>query len=138
MKIGELARRADTEVETVRYYEREGLLEAPARTPSGYRAYGSGDLERLNFIRHCRSLDMPLAQIKRLLDLSRHAQVPCAQVDQLVSAHLERVRAKLSALQSLESQLISLRAQCASGHRVAHCGILAELVRTARTPAKPF
>lgn len=103
MRIGELARRADTDAETVRYYEREGLLEAPARTPSGYRAYGPSDLERLNFIRHCRSLDMPLAEIKRLLDLSRHAQVPCAEVDKLVSAHLERVRAKLSALQSRQS-----------------------------------
>jgi Cd(II)/Pb(II)-responsive transcriptional regulator len=135
MKIGELARRAGVEVETVRYYERDGLLEAPPRTPSGYRAYGPRDLERLNFVRHCRSLDMPLAEIKRVLDLSRHAQVPCEAVDRLVSAHLERVRAKLAALQSLESQLASLRGRCASGHRVADCGILAELVHAAQGAA---
>ena len=71
MRIGELARQAGVDVQTVRYYEREGLLEAPARTGSGYRAYGPQHLERLNFVRHCRSLDMPLAEIKRLIDLSR-------------------------------------------------------------------
>ncbi|HEV8109423.1 MAG TPA: Cd(II)/Pb(II)-responsive transcriptional regulator [Burkholderiales bacterium] len=132
MKIGELARRAGVEVQTVRYYERGGLLEAPSRTASGYRTYGEHDLERLNFVRHCRTLDMPLAEIRRLLDLSRQAQVPCEDVDRLVSAHLDRVRAKLAALQSLESQLASLRAQCASGKRVADCGILAELIHAAQ------
>jgi DNA-binding transcriptional MerR regulator len=71
MKIGELAREAGVDVQTVRYYEREALLEAPARTASGYRTYGPRHLERLNFIRHCRSLDMPLADVKRLLELSR-------------------------------------------------------------------
>ena len=73
----------------MRYYEREGLLEAPARTGSGYRAYGPQHLERLNFVRHCRSLDMPLAEIKRLIDLSRRPRrVSCDQVDALVRAHL--------------------------------------------------
>jgi len=57
MKIGELARSAGVDVQTVRYYEREGLLDAPSRTPSGYRAYGSQHQERLSFVRHCRSLD---------------------------------------------------------------------------------
>src|SRR5687768_12664482 len=58
MRIGELARQAGVDVQTVRYYEREGLLEAPARTGSGYRTYGPQHLERLNFVRHCRSLDL--------------------------------------------------------------------------------
>ena len=71
MRIGELARKAGVDVQTVRFYEREGLLDAPARTGSGYRAYGEEDLERLHFVRHCRSLDMPLAEIRRLIELSR-------------------------------------------------------------------
>jgi Cd(II)/Pb(II)-responsive transcriptional regulator len=135
MRIGELAKKAGVDVQTVRYYEREGLLAAPSRTASGYRAYGPEHLERLNFVRHCRSLDMPVAEIKRLIDLSGDARVSCDEVDGLVRAHLERVRAKRIALQHLESQLATLSAQCASGHRVADCGILGELIHAAHGEA---
>jgi DNA-binding transcriptional MerR regulator len=128
MKIGDVASRAGLDAQTVRYYEREGLLEVPARLPSGYRSYGPHHLERLNFIRHCRSLDMPLADVRQLIDLSASKSVSCEQVDALVQSHLERVRAKLSALSALENQLSALRSQCDSGHRVANCGILEELI----------
>ena len=86
------------------YYEREGLLDAPSRTSLGYRSYAPQRLERLNFVRHCRSLDMPLAEIKRLVSLSTDPDVSCDDVDRLVQAHLERVRAKRVALQALEVQ----------------------------------
>jgi Cd(II)/Pb(II)-responsive transcriptional regulator len=135
MRIGELARQAGVDVQTIRYYEREGLLNAPSRTGSGYRAYSPEHLERLNFVRHCRSLDMPLAEIKRLIELSRDTHVSCEQVDALVRAHLERVQAKRMALQALEAQLATLSAQCASGHRVADCGILEELIHAAHGEA---
>jgi Cd(II)/Pb(II)-responsive transcriptional regulator len=135
MKIGELAQKAGVDVQTIRYYEREGLLEAPARTASGYRAYGPEHLARLNFVRHCRSLDMPLAEVKRLIDLSSDRAVSCDQVDGLVRAHLERVQTKRKALQALEAQLAALSAQCASGHRVADCGILEELIHAAHGEA---
>ena len=135
MRIGELAQKAGVDVQTVRYYEREGLLDAPARTGSGYRAYGPEHLERLNFVRHCRSLDMPLAEIKRLLEMSRDARVSCDQVNDLVRAHLGRVQAKRLALERLESQLVALNAQCESGHRVADCGILEELIHAAHGEA---
>ena len=135
MRIGELAKQAGTDAQTVRYYEREGLLAAPSRTPAGYRAYGTQHVERLNFIRHCRSLDMPLAEIKRLIDLSSNEKISCGDVDQLVRTHLERVRAKRVALEALEAQLVTLSAQCASGHRVADCGILSELIHAAHGEA---
>ena len=135
MKIGELASQAGVDVQTVRYYEREGLLDAPARTSSGYRAYGPRHLERLNFVRHCRSLDMPLAEVRRLIELSSDTRVSCDQVNQLVRAHLERVQAKRKALQTLEGQLQALSAQCESGHRVADCGILEELIHAAHGEA---
>lgn len=122
-------------MQTVRYYEREGLLEAPARTAAGYRAYGPEHLERLNFVRHCRSLDMPLGEIKRLIHLSRDRSVSCEQVDELVRAHLERVQAKRKALEALEAQLSTLAAQCAHGHRVSDCGILEELIHAAHGEA---
>ena len=123
------------DVQTVRYYVREGLLDAPARTASGYRAYGARHLERLNFVRHCRSLDMPLAEIRRLIELSRDRRVSCDEVNALVRSHLERVHAKRQALQALETQLEALSAQCASGHRVADCGILEELIHAAHGEA---
>src|ERR671918_2715899 len=135
MRIGELARQAGVDVQTIRYYEREKLLDAPARTGSGYRAYGPEHLERLNFVRHCRSLDMPLAEIKRLLDLSSDHTVSCEQVNDLVRAHLARVQAKRNALEVLEKQLAALNAQCESGHRVADCGILEELIHAAHGEA---
>jgi Cd(II)/Pb(II)-responsive transcriptional regulator len=135
MRIGELARQAGVEVQTVRYYEREGLLDAPARTGSGHRSYGPEHLERLNFVRHCRSLDMPLAEIRRLLHLSKDRAVSCEQVNDLVSAHLRRVKAKRKALEELEKQLRALNAQCESGHRVADCGILEELIHAAHGEA---
>ena len=135
MRIGELARQAGVDVQTIRYYEREGLLDAPARTAAGYRAYGPQHLERLNFVRHCRSLDMPLAEIRRLIELSQDRRVPCREVDELVRAHLERVRAKRAALEALEAQLATLSAQCASGQRIADCGILGELIHAAQGEA---
>ena len=135
MRIGELARQAVVDVQTVRYYEREGLLDAPARTPSGYRAYGPEHLERLNFVRHCRSLDMPLAEVKRLVQLSGEKTISCDEVNGLVRAHLARVQAKRKSLQELESKLAALNAQCESGHRVADCGILEELIHAAHGEA---
>jgi len=135
MRIGELAAQAGVDAQTVRYYERKGLLEAPARTASGYRAYGPRHLERLNFVRHCRSLDMPLADVKRLLALSHDRCVSCDDVNGLVQAHLERVRAKRAALETLEAQLGILRAQCTSGHRIADCGILEEMIHAAQGEA---
>src|SRR5918996_2669284 len=104
MRIGELARQAGVDVQTIRYYEREGLLNAPARTGAGYRAYGPQHLERLNFVRHCRSLDMPLAEIKRLIELSTEKSVSCDEVNALVRAHLGRVQAKRKSLEELEKQ----------------------------------
>ena len=135
MRIGELATKAGVDVQTVRYYEREGLIEAPSRTASGYRAYGPAHLERLNFVRHCRSLEMPLAEIRRLTTLSTDRGVSCDQVDALVQSHLERVRAKLGALQALEKQLSTLRSQCSAGHRVSDCGILEEMIHAAQGEA---
>ena len=70
MRIGELASRAGCDVQTVRFYERETLLEEPRREPSGYRRYDERHLTRLNFIRHCRSLDIPLAEVRQLLEFA--------------------------------------------------------------------
>jgi len=136
MRIGDLARQTGVDVQTVRFYEREGLLEAPARTPAGYRSYGPQHLDRLHFVRHCRALDMSLADIRRLLLLASDRSVSCEDVNTLVQVHLERIRAKRAALEALESKLTSLRAQCSSGHHIADCGILEELIHAGHDEAR--
>jgi DNA-binding transcriptional MerR regulator len=145
MKIGELAGRAGVDAQTIRFYEKQGLLETPARMASGYRTYGPAHLERLQFVRHCRSLDMPLPDIRRLVALSKDRSVSCEDVDSMVRTHLERVRAKLQALRTLEGRLAKLSRQCDAGHRIADCGVLEELIHAGRgeacachgAPAKP-
>lgn len=135
MRIGELAKATGCEVETIRYYEREGLLAAPPRSEGGYRQYALREVEQLNFIRHCRSLDMPLADIKRLAALAGDAVASCDEVDALVDGHIVRVRAKLASLQALEGQLLRLRAQCASVKQGDACRIVASLQKAAHDEA---
>lgn len=135
MRIGELARATGVEVETVRFYERSGLLPAPVRQANGYRAYGARHLERLAFIRHCRALDMPLADIARLLDFNDHPRSDCGDVNTLIDAQLARVRARLASMRALEAQLAALRSRCREPHATQECGILHELVAAAHGEA---
>ncbi|WP_041675104.1 Cd(II)/Pb(II)-responsive transcriptional regulator [Ramlibacter tataouinensis] len=132
MKISDLARATGVDVDTIRYYEKAGLLPEPAREANGYRHYGPAQLERLAFVRHCRALDMPLADIKRLLQaLDGQGD----DVDALVQAQLARVRARLQSLQALEHQLVALQALCDADHARHPCGILQELVAAAHGEA---
>jgi Cd(II)/Pb(II)-responsive transcriptional regulator len=124
MKIGELASATATPVETIRYYEREGLLPAAARTEANYRMYGADHAQRLQFVRHCRSLDMTLQEIRTLLALQDAPAEPCDEVNALLDAHIGHVAQRMRELRQLEKQLKALRAQCQGAHDVAHCGIL--------------
>ena len=135
MRIGELGKAAGVDGETIRYYERAGLLPTPARTHNGYRAYGVAHLERLAFIRHCRALDVPLAEIRRLLDFVDRPDADCGDIDRLIDAQLARVRARLKSMRALEKQLAALRSRCEAGHVAAECGILHELVAAAHGEA---
>jgi Cd(II)/Pb(II)-responsive transcriptional regulator len=135
MRIGALAQRTGVDVQTIRYYESEGLLPSPTREENGYRAYGSEHLERLAFIRHCRALDMPLADVKRLLDFVARPEADCGDVNVLIDEQLARVRARLASMRALEKQLRTLRAQCGAKHPSRECGILEELVSAAHGEA---
>ena len=88
MRIGELAAATGVDVETIRYYEREGLLVPATRQANGYRAYGQAHLEQLSFVRHCRALDIPLADIRRLLGFLEASGSDCGDIDQLIEAQL--------------------------------------------------
>ena len=131
LRIGELGRATGVDVETIRYYEKIGLLPAPARSDNGYRRYGPAHLESLAFIRHARALDIPLADIRRLLDFVAHPEGDCGDIDRLIDSQLERVRARLQSMQALARQLEALRARCGERHAASDCGILNELVAAA-------
>lgn len=130
MRIGQLAAETGTNVETIRYYERSGLLASPGRTGANYRAYDATHVTRLSFIRHCRYLDMSLDEIRTLLPFLDAPQRDCAEVNDLLDAHIEHVTQRIDELHQLERQLKSLRVQCAEGRDAGHCGILAELAQS--------
>jgi Cd(II)/Pb(II)-responsive transcriptional regulator len=123
MRIGELASRAACDVQTVRFYEREGLLEEPAREASGYRRYEARHLERLSFIRRCRSLDIPLPEVRQLLELAAQPARSCGQVDGLVDRHIALVSQRARELNELRLQLVDLRRSC-DGDSSHPCAIL--------------
>ncbi|MCU7647943.1 Cd(II)/Pb(II)-responsive transcriptional regulator [Pseudomonas piscis] len=127
MKIGELAKLTDCQVETIRYYEREGLLPEPARSEGNYRLYTQAHGERLTFIRNCRSLDMTLEEIRSLLNLRDSPQDQCASVNALIDEHIHHVKARIDGLQALQEQLVDLRQRCGEEPDLEPCGILQRL-----------
>ena len=124
LKIGELAKHTGLQVETIRYYEREGLLPTPARSEGNYRLYGSSHSERLQFIRHCRSLDMTLDEIRSLLAFRDAPAESCSAVNLLLDKHIEDVAQRIRELQALQTQLDALRSRCRSVHTAKDCEIL--------------
>jgi len=127
MRIGELAKAAESDVDTIRYYEKIGILPKPARTDGNYRHYGEQHTERLRFVRRCRSLDMTLDEIRVLLPFRAAPDADCREVNNLLDEHIGHVSARIAALTHLEKELRSLRRQCRSVQRAKDCGILAEI-----------
>ena len=132
MKISELAKAAHTQSETIRFYERKGLLPEAPRTSANYRFYDHSHLQRLAFIRHCRSLDMTLDEIATLLRFKDAPDANCEGVNALLDAHVGHVAQRIRELKALEKELRTLRLQCASSHSAADCGILSGLDNAAR------
>ncbi|APG29021.1 Cd(II)/Pb(II)-responsive transcriptional regulator [Syntrophotalea acetylenivorans] len=127
MKIGELARRTACRVETIRFYEKKGMLPPPPRSTGNYRLYGKMHVERLLFIRRCRSLDMTLDEIRRLLQIRDTPQDDCSAVSAFLDGHIRQIGVRIAELQQLRNQLDSLRQLCSGAQTVAQCGILQEL-----------
>lgn len=127
MRIGELAKRTGCQAETVRFYERKGLLPAPLRSDANYRLYGAAHVERLHFIRRCRSLGMSLDEVQTLLGFQDHADRPCGGVNDLVDRHISEIDRQVAALQTLRDELAHLRGRCASARLASECEILKQL-----------
>ena len=134
-RIGDLASRLAVPVETIRYYEREGLLPKPARSDGNYRLYAEGERVRLEFVLHCRALDMTLQEIRTLLKLRDAPEQGCTEVNALLDEHIGHVTERMRALKRLHAELKALRAHCEGTSASKDCGILQELA-TAPTPRR--
>jgi Cd(II)/Pb(II)-responsive transcriptional regulator len=127
MRIGNLAEATGTPVETIRYYEREGLIPAAQRTDNNYRLYSAAHADRLGFIRQCRNLDMTLDEIRSLLRLRDAPSENCGAVNALLDEHIGHVATRIRELRALERDLKALRARCTSPQPIDTCGILSQL-----------
>ena len=139
MKVGELALVARCTVETVRYYEREGLLPAPERTAANYRHYAQAHLDRLRFIRNCRALDMTHAEIRALLETIDRPAADCRVINGVLDEHIEHVAARIDELRQLQDQLVTLRQRCQDERPIDACGIVQGLaaMETEARPPRP-
>jgi Cu(I)-responsive transcriptional regulator len=123
LTIGEMGKATNTKIETIRYYERIGLLPKPPRTSGNYRNYGQSELGRLSFIRRSRDLGFSLDQVRALLSLSDDRNCDCAGVDRIAKEHLLEVDRKLADLAALRRELKAVIDSC-DGGIVADCRII--------------
>lgn len=123
LTIGKLADATGVKVETIRYYERAGLIAPPARTTGNYRAYGPPDLARLRFVRRTRDLGFTLEEVRAMLDLAEQRERSCATIDAIAAAHLHEVDRKIADLQGLRRELSTITESCAGG-TMGECRIL--------------
>ncbi|MGJ0533162.1 MerR family transcriptional regulator [Methylocystis sp.] len=121
--IGDLAKKSGVNIETVRYYEKIGVMPAPDRSANGYRVYGADHLKRLSFVRRSRQLGFSLYEIRGLLRLVDGHAYTCAQVRELTLDHLAEIQRKIADLKRLERVMEDMAAQC-SGDRVPECAVI--------------
>lgn len=135
MRIGALSTATGVPIDTIRHYEREGLLPEAARTEGNYRIYETTHAQRLSFIRHCRGLDMTLDEIRVLLHFKDAPSEDCGEVNALLDQHIGHVAHRIRELRSLEKQLRELRDTCQTAQDTEHCGILNQLSDVSQQPS---
>ena len=128
MKIGELSAQTDCKIETIRYYEKIGLLPEPSRSAGGYREYGDDHLKRLSFVRRCRELGFTIDEIRGLLELVDGGDYTCSDVKQITLEHVNTIRQKIADLKKLEKTLSAIASQCA-GDTAPECPIIDALFK---------
>lgn len=128
-RIGSVAREAGVSIETIRFYEREGLIGEPPRTPSGYRQYSEEVIERIRFIQRAKELGFSLAEIRDLLELRVRSDSECEDVRRRAEAKVHDIEAKMRDLDSMRRVLSDLTRACATGMHTGECPILECLSR---------
>ena len=124
--IGEVSRRSGVSIETIRYYEREGISARPGRTAAGRRVYSAAGVSELSFIKRCRDLGFSITDVRALRSLSGVAEGACGEVEVLGRRHLTNVRQKITDLGRIEAALQELVTNCRDGK--AHCPMLENLL----------
>jgi MerR family transcriptional regulator, copper efflux regulator len=127
LKIGELAKRTEVNIETIRYYERENLLPKPPRTGSGYRAFPPEAIERIKFIKKTQELGFSLREIKELLELRVAPNSTGADIRQRVDEKIGDIEEKIKTLRAMKKELAKLRATCDGTSSIGDCPILKTL-----------
>jgi Cd(II)/Pb(II)-responsive transcriptional regulator len=127
MKIGALAKQVGLSVQTIRFYEQEGLVSVPQRTEGNYRLYDTETLQQFGFIKQCRNLGLTLDEIRELIKYQSTPEEACGEINHIVNAHVQEVDERIAELTALRDQLISLRTRCNSSRAVKDCGILKAL-----------
>jgi MerR family mercuric resistance operon transcriptional regulator len=115
IQIGTLSERTGVHIETIRYYERAGVLPRPPRSPGGFRCYGPDDIRRLGFIRRLRELGFSLDSVRTLIDFAQTRRSKCGEVRAMAASHLKEVEAKLSDLRRMQRVLKEMVASCDRG-----------------------
>ncbi len=123
ISIGEMSRRTDVKVPTIRYYEQMGLISAPERSEGNQRRYSNSELQRLSFIKHARDLGLTIDAIRELIELSDRPNEPCAFADEIAAQHLNSVQGKISQLKKLEKELKRIVSGC-DGETVDTCYVI--------------
>lgn len=121
--IGELSRRTGVNIETIRYFEKVGILARPARTANGRRSYGADSVRILGFIRRARELGFTPAEVRAILSLGAPEQASCCEIREIAAHHLERVRTKMADLAQIEGLLASTITAC-EGEETTRCAVL--------------
>jgi MerR family mercuric resistance operon transcriptional regulator len=124
LTIGQVAKRTGIGVETVRFYERKGLLEEPARRPSGYRQFDEGIVARLRFVRRAKELGFTLKEIKELLSLKLDPSTTCADVKSRAEVKIEDIEQRIRTLQRMKRALAKLTKACSGRGKTSDCPIL--------------
>ncbi len=132
LTIGKVAQRAGVGIETVRFYEREGLLDEPTRTASGYRQFDEDAVKRLLFIRRAKELGFTLSEIKELLSLQLDPTSSCADVKAQAQAKIDDVEGKIRTLKRMKRALVKLTNECSGRGATSQCPILDALDRNGR------
>ncbi|GAA74854.1 MULTISPECIES: Cd(II)/Pb(II)-responsive transcriptional regulator [Alteromonadales] len=127
MKIGELSKTSGCSIQTIRYYEREGLLSDPERSEGNFRLYSNKALKELEFVKHCRSLDISLDDIKRLIELKNKPEESCSSVNELIKQQLNLVNKRMKELKALKNELQHMASTCNSDNTIEGCGIIKSL-----------
>jgi len=127
MRIGDLATACDCAAETIRYYEKIGLLPKPFRTANGYRCYDKQHQKWLQFILRSRRLGFTQDEVRRLTEIAQKAEPPCVDVHSLFTDHVSQVRRKMRDLKRMEKALMRLSAKCEKG-TLNECPVIDELM----------